>query len=101
MKNLVLNILKNTWGLLIFSLLSGFAYFAVIYKFILQHTAVGGQLLALFLLPLVVCGAALVLVKVIKQCLSGGRDGAAVTVFVLHLLFIIIAAVTAAAMFIV
>lgn len=100
MKSLILNILKNTWGLLIFSLLSGFAYFTVIYRFVLQHTAVGGHLLALFLLPLVVCGAALVLVKIIKQCLADERESTAVTVFALHVLFIVISAVTAAAMFI-
>lgn len=97
MKNLILKILKNTWGLLIFALLSGLAYFAFVYKFILQHTQFGGQLLGLFMLPLIMCGAALVLVKVIKQCLIDEREGAAVTVFLLHVLFIIIAAVTVAA----
>lgn len=97
MKNIILKILNNTWGLLIFSLVSGLAYFAVIYRFILQHTAVGGQLLGLFMLPLIMCGAALVLVKLIKQCLSDGRDSTAVTVFVLHVLFIAVTAATAVA----
>lgn len=100
MNNLILKILKNTWGLLIFSLLSGLAYFSVVYGFILQHTEVGGQLLGLFLLPLVVCGAALVLVKLIKQCLLDGREGTAITIFLLHVLFIVIAALSAAVIFI-
>lgn len=97
MKNLILKILRNTWGLLIFALVSGLAYFSVVYRFILVHTETGGQLLGMFLLPLIVCGAALVLVRLIKQCLSDGREGTAVTIFSLHVFFIIVAAVTAAA----
>lgn len=96
MKNLILKILKNTWGLLIFALISGFAYFSVVYRFVLMHTEVGGHLLGMFLLPLIVCGAALVLVKLIKQCLLDEREGTAVTIFLLHIFFIIIAAITAA-----
>lgn len=98
MKNLILKILRNTWGLLIFSLVSGLAYFSVVYGFVLRHTEVGGQLLGMFLLPLVVCGAALVLVKLIKQCILDGREGTAVTIFLLHVFFIIITAITVAAM---
>lgn len=90
MKNTILKVLRNTWGLLIFALLSGAAYYAAILKFILANTAVGGGLLAFFLFPLIVCGAALILVKIIKQCLENGRESAAVTVFLLHALFILI-----------
>lgn len=93
MKNLILKILNNTWGLLVFSLVSGLAYFSVVYRFILRHTAAGGQLLGLFMLPLIVCTAALALMKLIKQCLSDERGGTAAAVFILHVIFIFVAVV--------
>ena len=99
MKNTILKLLQNTWGLLIFALLSGCAYYAVILKFILANTERGGVLLGFFFLPLIICGAALVLVKIIKQCMENGRESGAVALFWLHVLFIIIAAVYAVTIF--
>ncbi len=99
MKNSITKLLKNTWGLLIFALLSGCAYYAVILKFILSNTKLGGGLLGLFLLPLIICGAALVLIKLIKQCFENGREGSAVFIFWIHILFMIIGAVFAVSVF--
>ena len=100
MKNGIIKLLQNTWGLLIFSLLSGLAYYAVILKFILSNTEKGGGLLGFFFFPLIICGAALILIKIIKQCMENGREGGAVALFWLHVLFIIIAAVYAVTMFV-
>ncbi len=90
MRKTILKILNNTWGLLIFALLGGMAYYSAILKFILANTEVGGGLLAFFLFPLIVCGAALILVKIIRQCLEDERGGTAVTIFLLHALFVLI-----------
>lgn len=99
MKNKVINLLKNTWGLLIFALIAGCAYFVVVLRFILEHTNNGGGLLGFFFAPLIIAGAALVLVKIIKQCFENGNDGKAVIIFWAHIIFIIAAATIAATMF--
>lgn len=99
MNNKILQLLQNTWGLFIFALLSGCAYYAVILKFILSHTDVGGGLLGFFFFPLIICGAALVLIKIIKQCIENGRENGAVALFWLHVVFILIAIVFAVSIF--
>lgn len=97
MNNKIIRLLNNAWARLVFALLSGTAYYIIVLKFILSHTSVGGGLLGFFFLPAIVCGAALVLIKVIRQCIEDGREGSAVTVFWLHVVFMIIAAVSAIA----
>lgn len=100
MKSKVISLLRNTWGLLTFALLSGAAYYAVVLKFILAHTKAGGSLLGFFFAPLIICGAALVLVKLIKQCMENGNEVKSVVIFWTHAAFIIVAAVIAAGEFI-
>lgn len=95
MKSKIISLLKNTWGLLIFALISGCAYYAVVLKFILAHTQTGGSLLGFFFAPLIICGAALVLVKIIKQCMENENEGKAVVIFWAHAVFIIVAAIIA------
>ena len=73
MKNKIIQLLQSTAGMLIFSLLSGCAYYIVVLKFILSHTSVGGGLLGFFFLPAIIFGAALVLIKIIKQCMENGN----------------------------
>lgn len=58
-------ILKSKYGLLIFSLLSGLAYFILI--MILISKINYSYLLGLFFLPAIVCGGALCLFKTIKN----------------------------------
>lgn len=99
MKKSIVRLLQNTWGLLVFALLSGCAYFAVIQRFILMNTTVGGKMLGLFFLPLIVCGAALVIIKVVKQCMENGDEGKAVAIFWAHVAFMVIAAVFAVSIF--
>ena len=100
MNKQIIKLLQNTWGLLVFALLSGCAYYAVVLKFIYANTNAGGNLLGFFFLPLIVCGAALVIIKLVKQCMENGREGAAAAIFWSHAAFIVIAAVTAASMFV-
>jgi hypothetical protein len=95
MKNSIINLLKNTWGLLIFALLSGCAYYVIVLKFILKFTKTGGGLLGFFFLPAIVCGAALVLIKLIKQFFENGREGSVLALFWLHVVFILMSIVFA------
>ena len=87
--------LQKTAFQLIFALLSGGAYFVLALKFILSHTKAGGGLMAMFLAPLIVCGAALVLIKLIKQCRENGNDSAIAGLFWIHVILIIISVVFA------
>ena len=93
MKNKIIQLLQSTAGMLIFALLSGCAYYIVVLKFILSHTSVGGGLLGFFFLPAIIFGAALVLIKIIKQCMENGNYNAVNLIFRLHIVFIIISAV--------
>ncbi|MBQ2669322.1 MAG: hypothetical protein IJG06_00910 [Clostridia bacterium] len=99
MKNSIIKLLQNTWGLLVFALICGLAYYAVVLKFILAHTDKGGHMLGFFFAPLIICGAALVLVKVIKQCMENGNEGKALIIFWAHIVFIIAAAAIAVTIF--
>ncbi len=99
MKNSIINLLKNTWGVLIFSLLSGCAYYTVILKFILLHTKMGGGMLGFFFLPAIICGAALILIKLFKQFLENGRENSAIFLFCIHAVFILMAIVFAVSIF--
>lgn len=93
MKNKILQLMQSTKGLLVFTLLSGCAYFITVLKFILSHTNAGGGLLGFFFFPAIVCGAALVLIKVIKQCFENGNENAVVNIFLIHVVFILISIV--------
>lgn len=99
MKNKILQLMQNTKGLLVFTLLSGCAYFITVLKFILSHTNAGGGLLGFFFFPAIVCGAALVLIKVIKQCFENENENVVVNIFWIHVGFILISIVFLISMF--
>ncbi|MBQ8300406.1 MAG: hypothetical protein IJX57_00335 [Clostridia bacterium] len=90
MKNKVVNLLQNAWGLLIFALLSGCAYYVAVLKFIIAHTSAGGGLLGFFFFPAIIAGAALVIVKLVKQCIENGQENKALAIFYIHAVFILI-----------
>ncbi len=100
MNDQILRLLKNTWGLLIFALLSGGAYFVIVLRFVIMNTNNGSGLIAYFFAPAVICGAALIIVKIVKQCLSDGRTGAALALFWAHAAFIAMSAVILTGIFI-
>ena len=83
-KNMIYNLMKKKYAPLIFSLISGCAYYIIILSFIMTHTAVGGGLLAMYIAPVVICGIALVLVKLIKKNLEDENSRSINTVFWLH-----------------
>ena len=53
-----------------------------------------------FFLPAIIFGAALVLIKIIKQCMENGNYNAVNLIFWLHIVFIIISAVFLVSMFV-
>ncbi len=90
MNKKVIQLLKNTVGRLVFALLSGVAYYIIVLKFILSHTAAGGGLLGFFFLPAIVCGMGLVIIKILRSQEEQENTGAMLTVFWMHVLLIII-----------
>ncbi len=97
MKKKILTLLERSIPQLVFALLSGLAYFAVIYDMIIVQSQVGGGLIVFFFCPAIVCGTALVLIKLFKQCRENEKENTIVTVFSLHVLLMIIAAAMTAA----
>lgn len=99
MSNKIINLLKSTAGALGFSLFGGAAYFLLAMKFVMAATEHGGLML-LFIGPAVICGAALILIKLIKQNNENGNENANITIFYLHLLLFIISVIFALSVFI-
>lgn len=85
-------IFGTKYGGLIFSLLSGFAYFIVILSFIMT-TGPRAGLLGFFFAPAIICGIALVLFKMIRQFLENEEFKKANLVGILHIILIIISIV--------
>ena len=93
MEDKIVNLLDNTVPRLVFALLSGLAYFTIIYRFIVAHTERGGGLLAFFFCPAIVCGAALIIIKLLKQA-KENKSGETM-LFCIHIILILIAAIYA------
>ncbi|MGM9937375.1 MAG: hypothetical protein ACI38A_08525 [Candidatus Ornithomonoglobus sp.] len=84
MNKKILNILNTTAGQLIFSLLAGGGYFMIILKFIISASN-GSAFLAYSFSPLIICGAALVIVKLMKQARENENPGAIIKLFWIHI----------------
>ncbi len=90
-------IFNTKYGGLIFSLLSGCAYFIVILSFILQADGKAG-LLGFFFAPAIICGAALVIFKMIRQFLENEELKKANAIGILHVVLMAISIVFLIAM---
>ena len=77
---------------LVFSLLSGAAYFIIILGFILKHTASGG-LLAFFFAPAIIAGAALIIIKTVNRLREEERYKSINAFLLLHIILIAISIV--------
>lgn len=94
----ILKFLNTTAGQLGFALLSGFGYLALISGFILELSR-GIWLLLLYISPIVVCGAALVIVKLMKQARENENNKSILKLFWMHVVVIIIGIIFAIALF--
>lgn len=99
MNSKILNLLKSTAGALGFSLFCGLAYFFLVMYFVLSTTA-QGALLLFFTAPAVICGAALVVIKLIRQNFERENDGGNLRIFYLHIVLFMISVVFAFAAFV-
>lgn len=81
----ILSIISTTVGQLVFALLSGCAYFMIILRFIIDFSH-GSALLGLFFAPVIICGAAIVLIKMMKSAREEKREGSIIVLFWLHVI---------------
>ena len=91
MNDRILKTLTTTAGRLIFALLAGLGYFMVILRFIIEWSS-GSSLLAF-------CGAALVLVKLMRQAEDAENPSAIIRLFWVHVVLFAIGIVFAVSMF--
>ena len=82
-------ILKSKYGLLIFSLLSGLAYFILIMMLISKTNY--SYLLGLFFFPAIVCGAALCLYKSIRNMEQDGDFVKIKSLLLIHIFVFLLA----------
>lgn len=99
LNNKILNFLSTTAGQLCFALLSGAGYLALIAGFIINLSR-GMWLMLLYISPVVVCGAALVIVKLMKQARESENNSAILKLFWIHVVVILIGIIFATALFV-
>ena len=86
-------IIESKYGLLIFSLVSGLAYFILIMMLISKIDY--SYLLGIFFFPTVICGAALCLYKSIRGLENAQEYGRIKALMILHIIVILLAAANA------
>ena len=89
MNKKILNILNTTAGQLLFSLLSGLGYFMIMGGWIVDFSN-GQWLMLLYLAPIIICGAALVIVKLMISARENENKGTILKIFWLHVAVILI-----------
>ena len=99
MNNKIISLINTTAGRLIFVLLSGAGYYSIIAKLLIDLAPKNALLLFLFF-PLVICGAALILIKLIIQKQESDDNSSILKIFYLHIAVIIIGIIFAVSIFV-
>ncbi len=90
MNSKITELLKKPYFLLVFSLLCGGAYLAIIAQFVGQftNTSQGAGVIIWVFFPAIVCGAALLVLKSVKNAIVEERYQTALIIFYTHLFII-------------
>lgn len=96
MNRKILDMINTTAGRLVFSLISGAGYFMILFGAVLRLSK-GQPLLAWYFAPMIICGAALVIIKMVKQAQENEAGDRILRLFWLHAAVVIIGAVLFAA----
>ena len=99
MNKKILNLINTTAGQLIFVLLSGLGYFMLISGWVIDFSK-GSWLMLLYIAPLVICGAAIVIIKLIKQAREAENEKTILKIFWLHTVVFLLGIIFAIANFI-
>lgn len=88
--NRIYQFLSTRIGELIFGLICGLSYFVIVLNFIMANTHVGGSLLALFTAPAIICGIALVFIKLLRNWRQNEQYKNVISFFALNFVIFII-----------
>lgn len=99
MKKKIVDTLGKTAPQLIFALISGCAYFMILLPVIKSYSK-GSPFLAVQFSPAIICGAALVLIKLMKQARENEKENTILILFVIHVLLLIMGIVFTIASFV-
>lgn len=97
MNKRLLELLKKPAALLGFGLLSGGAYFSIVLELLAGYFSEQNRLVVYFFAPVIVCGAALVLIKLIKQHYEAENYSKITVIFWVHIVLMVIAVCMTAA----
>lgn len=99
MKQRIINWLDTTAGRLIFALASGAAYYIILLHWLIEWSR-GLLFIALSVAPVIICGAAIIIIKLMKQAKENDNDTAIFRLFILHAILFVISMAFLAAMFV-
>lgn len=99
MNKKILDMINTTAGQLIFALLSGLGYFMLVSGWILDFSR-GIWLILMYVSPIIICGAALVIIKLIKQARDAENEKTILRIFWLHVCVILLGILFVAARFV-
>ena len=97
MKNKILKFLDTTAGRLIFALAAGAAYYIILLHWIIEWSR-GMALIAAFAAPVIICGAAIIIIKLMNQAKEDNNDTAIFRLFIIHAILFVISMAFLAAM---
>ena len=99
MNKKILSLINTTAGQFIFALLSGLGYFMLISGWVIDFSK-GSWLILMYIAPLVICGAAIVIIKLIKQAREAENENTILKIFWLHVAVLLLGIVFTIANFI-
>lgn len=97
MNKKIIKLLEAPAALLAFGLLSGGAYFAIVLELLSGYFNEQNKLIIYFFAPVIICGAALVLIKLIKQHYTAESYSKITLIFWVHIILMAIAVCMTAA----
>lgn len=98
MNKKIIDMINTTAGRLIFALISGLGYFMILSEWILGMSR-GMWLILMYVAPVLICGAAIVIVKLIKQAQESEDNGKIIRIFWIHAAVVFVGAVFTVSMF--
>lgn len=93
MKNKLIELLNTTAGRLIFALGCGWAYYLVLFNIIVSFSK-GSPLLAIYFAPAIIFGAAILIIKLMKQATENENPNAIIKLFIAHSILFVIGIIT-------
>ena len=99
LKKKIIDTLGKTAPQLIFAVFAGCGYFMILLP-VIMHFSKGSPFLAIQFSPAIICGAALVLIQLMKQVRANEKENKIFILFIIHILLFVMGIVFTVAAFI-